>query len=212
MSQFAAEVLLIRHAESDFNLNYPHLIGGRSNESPLTPTGIEQAKTLGRSLLTANILPTHIHVSPAVRTLMTAQYSLAEMGIDIDHQVHDALQEMGHGEYEGRDREATYTAQLVEERARLGKDFKLPTGESMNDTGWRMQGWLNEAIEPAADGACHFVYTHGMAIRCLIGAMHGWSAQEIFQKYITPNVSITKLVYDGEKWQTAYYAKSPETL
>jgi broad specificity phosphatase PhoE len=207
----SSEVFLIRHAESEFNLSYDHLIGGRSNWSPLTEKGIVQAKNLGRYLLSENIIPTHVSASPAIRTLATAEYSLAEMGIDIDVQVHDALQEMSQGVYEGKNRNETYTDKVLAEIVRLKKDFKLEGGESMNDTGLRMLGWLNEVISPTTESTRHFVYTHGMAVRCLVGSMFEWSHEDI-RRSVTPNTCITKLAHDGEDWKLEYYAKVPEQV
>ncbi len=201
---------LIRHAESVFNRDNDHLIGGRSNESPLTETGVDQAKNLGRELLKRNIFPTHVHVSPAVRTLMTAEYSLAEIGVSNDFQVHDDLQEMGHGAFEGKNRAETYTPAVIMDLRQQLKDFKLPGGESMNDTGLRMGRWFDANIDPE-ENARHFVYTHGMAIRCELGRRFGWPPEQIRQN-TTPNSSVTLLLPGDYEWQLAYYAYLPKEL
>ncbi len=90
------ELYLIRHAETVMNTT-PYLVGGRSNYSPLTPRGVEQAKRLGRAMLAKQILPTEVFTSPALRTIDTARYSLAEMKLDIEPLAYDDLQELSQG-------------------------------------------------------------------------------------------------------------------
>ncbi|MGH7158150.1 MAG: phosphoglycerate mutase family protein [Candidatus Saccharimonadales bacterium] len=74
-------VHLIRHAESEWNANSAHIIGGRSNETPLSdPIGILQAIERGLSLKRRGITPRRVYVTPAIRTRHTAELSLGAMG------------------------------------------------------------------------------------------------------------------------------------
>lgn len=206
------EVYLIRHANSEYNHDFPHLICGRNNSVPLTERGIEQSKNLGRHLLRAGLFPTQVHISPAVRTMATAVYSLGELWVDIEPQIDYALQEMSQGIFEGLDRDETYNEAVKAEILRVEKDFKLEGGESMNETCARMQGWLDDTAELTAPDSRTFVYTHGMAIRCLLGGMYGWSHEQTRATGITPNTSIAKLVFDGSQWELDYCSKKPEDL
>ncbi len=206
------EVYLIRHAETVMNTN-PHLVGGRSNETPLTPRGVEQAKRLGRAMLARRIFPFKVFASPAVRTRNTAQYSLAEMGLEIEPLVQDALQELGQGVWEGRPRLEAYTATALENIAKLGKDFKLEGGESMNDVGMRMHGWLTEAFNETAGqkpSRC-FVYTHGGAIKCLASHLHGWSHQQTYETQID-NASVSLFTKSNGVWGAVYLNKDAEKV
>lgn len=180
------ELYLIRHAETVMNTN-PHLIGGRSNETPLTERGIEQAKRLGRAMLSKQIIPHKVFASPALRTIDTARYSLAEMSLDIEPIVEEAIQELGQGIWEGRPRIDAYTDSVLEDIARLGKDFKLERGESMNDVGHRMHKWISETFAaPNVDGVAdrYFVYTHGGAIKYLASHILDWSHQQTYEAEI----------------------------
>lgn len=62
-TQQGTQVYLIRHAETVMNTK-SHLVGGRSSETPLTPTGVSQAERLGRLLAERGILPARVFVSP----------------------------------------------------------------------------------------------------------------------------------------------------
>lgn len=203
-------VYLIRHAQSEMNVQ-PHLIGGRSTHSPLTEKGIEQARTLGRFLLGQGIIPSHTLSSPAVRTLETARYALEEMNLALVPTIHDDLHEMSQGEWVGRPRADVYTEEVQAEIARLGKDFKLAGGESMNDVGERMLSRMSTVIQNLPDGTDHtvLVFTHGVAIRCLVSHLFGWTHEQTF-KTTTPNTSITQLLHSGKGWELNYFAKVPE--
>ncbi len=208
--QNTATIYLIRHAESEMNVR-KELIGGRSNETPLTEKGIEQARTLGRFLLQQGISPHHVLSSPAVRTRETARHALSEMNIAFDLSVHGDLHEMGQGQWVGRPRAEVYTDAVKADIARLGKDFKLEGGESMNEVGLRMLNRLNDRINQttADEPLTYFVFTHGLAIRCLVSHLFDWSHEQTFTTS-TPNTSITRLSYSGKWWKLDYLARVPE--
>jgi broad specificity phosphatase PhoE len=172
-----AKIYLIRHAETVFN-TMPHLVGGRSNYTPLTEKGIEQSKRLGRILLEKGILPDVVHVSPAIRTLETARISLEEMGLDVEPIIHDEIQEMSQGIYEGVPREQVYTPEVKEIIKKRGKTFKLKGGESMRDTGRRFNSWLVNNFGHYHDDPkphTHFVYTHGGTIKYTASYQGRWN-------------------------------------
>ncbi|HSH17804.1 MAG TPA: histidine phosphatase family protein [Candidatus Saccharimonadales bacterium] len=179
------ELYLIRHAETVMNTN-PHLIGGRSNETPLTAKGIEQAKRLGRSLLAKGIMPTKVFASPARRAIDTARYSLMEMGLNMEPLIQDAIQELGQGPAEGKLKTDIYTAPVRKDIARLGKDFKLEGGESMNDVGLRMSGWITETFTAidSEEPPKYFINTHGGAIKYLASHILGWSHRQTYETEI----------------------------
>ena len=158
---------LLRHAESQMNTN-THLVGGRSNETPLTQKGIAQSRKLGLYLLERKITPGKVFTSPARRTQETACHSLGQMGTNIDPIISDEIQELGQGRAEGTPRIDVYTPEVLAQIENLGKDFKLPGGESMNDVGTRMHDWVHHVAEEIGDEELEskniFVYTHGGAI------------------------------------------------
>jgi probable phosphoglycerate mutase len=202
---------LIRHAESAMNTT-PELISGRTNETPLTGRGVMQARHLGRYLVAHDVIPGSVHVSPAVRTQQTARYCLKEMGLELEHRVHDNLQELDQGDWAGLVRAEIYTDEVLGEIERLGMDFKAPSGESMREVGARMEDWLQETFDdyqPAEAPETHLVFTHGVAIRSLVGRMLGWDNKRIYQT-ITDNTSLTMLDRNANEWQVQYVARRPE--
>lgn len=202
---------MFRHGESVMNTQL-HLIGGRSNETPLTETGILQSKRLGAFLLENGIFPDYVHASPAVRTLETARYSLQAMGVEIEPVINDGIQELDQGKWVGRERIEIYTDDMLAEIKRLGKDFKGDGGESMNDVGERMLSRLLGQFEgyiPLKKPERHFVYTHGVAIRCLVSKILDWSQKQTYETQ-TDNTSMTLMVRRGGQWALEYLGKMPE--
>lgn len=205
------ELYLIRHAETVMNTN-AHLVGGRSNETPLTARGIEQAKTLGRAMLANNIIPDKVFASPAVRTRKTARYSLDEMGLDIEPTIHDDLQELSQGHAEGKPRVEIFTEAVLQNIAKVGKDFKLEGGESMNEVGQRMHDWVMQATAGSdAEAHKYFVYTHGGAIKYLASHILGWEHAQTYQTAID-NTSVNLFVVENNICEVAYLNQNPAAL
>lgn len=199
----STEVFLIRHAESAMNLN-PHLVGGQSNETPLSELGEQQASSLGHYLLRESIVPSDVQSSTAQRATSTAEISLRTMGLHIPVQLSTDLLELDMGQWEKQPRIEIYTDDVLKQINWLEKDFAPPGGESMNDVSARMLRWLHRI--PDDDGV-HFAYTHGLAIRCLMSGLFDWSREDI-RSTPTENTSLTHLVYDG-KWLLEDFAKIP---
>ena len=77
------DLYLIRHAESDMN-NSNHLIGGRSNDTPLTKRGMSQAKLLGWRLKSDGIQFDKVYSSTALRANTTAQIVSGIVGYQLE--------------------------------------------------------------------------------------------------------------------------------
>ena len=197
-----------RHAESVANTK-PQFIGGRSNETPLTDKGTEQAYQLGRALLARDLMPARVYASPATRTLQTADLALKAMGLSITPKVDPGLQEIDMGEWVGLNRDDVYGDQVMAEIKRLGKDQKPPAGESMNDVGQRMLATANGLVEPfetSDDTIIIFAFSHGLAIRCLASTIHNWSQTETFQA-LTDNASESLFIKDSQGWRLEYLGR-----
>ena len=203
------EVVLIRHAESEMNVQ-PGLIGGRSNWAPITERGREQAATLGLYLVRNELIPSKVISSPAIRTLQTAEHSLAAMGLNRQVEVDDAVQELDQGDWEGKVRDEIYTSEIKDLMKAMNGNFRSPNGESPRDAARRMYASLSSHAETLEeDGAVH-VYSHGFAIRSLVGMLNGWNHQEVLLA-TTDNTSLTRLKYDGHLAVTDF-ARMPEPL
>ena len=73
--------------------------------------------------------------------------------------------------------------------AEAGVNFAPPGGESMHGVGVRMREWtVDIATQHAGDEVLAF--THGVAIRCLIGLEENWPEERSWQTQ-TGNTSVT---------------------
>ncbi len=209
---YPIELYMFRHAQTKMNKN-PHLVGGRSNKTPTTPYGIQQNKRLGRALLARNIFPDKVFASPADRTLDGARDSLGEMGLNIKPIVLDDLQELSQGWAEGWFRDEVYTDEVRAEIQRLGKNFKLAGGETMNEVGLRVHNLAMKICvdNPADRPQRYFVYTHGGTIKCLASHILGWSHAQTYETEID-NASANLFVYQDGELDVAYLNRDAEEL
>jgi broad specificity phosphatase PhoE len=83
------KILLVRHAQCVMNLEITEKIGGRTNHSPLTPLGEQQARALGAHLAKAlqhagTPLPhCSFYSSTAVRAQETAKAVMAALEVTL---------------------------------------------------------------------------------------------------------------------------------
>ncbi len=207
------ELYWIRHGEAKTNLETT--FSGRSNEAPLTPEGVEQSKRLGYFLSRQGIFPSIVHVSPSVRTIQTAEYCLAEMGLDIEPLIHDALQELDQGDWVGRVRKEVYADELViAEMERLGKDFKQGGAESPSDAALRGLEWMSETFDhhiPDVYPDRRLVFSHGVLIGSIASHLQGWPYQDTRVR-VAPNASLTLIARRNALWNLDYYAQEPEQI
>lgn len=180
-------VVLVRHAESVANTQL-HFISGRSNHSPLTTVGEQQASALGEALKAVGYSPDVVYSSPAVRTAETARLALLALNHANTINIDDRLQELEQGEWTGRLRDETYTPEMSAHIATLGVEFAAPGGESMRDVGERMLDWIRAA--GCTESRDVLAFTHGVAIRCLAGLVEEWPHEQIWQAHLE-NTSVT---------------------
>ncbi len=191
------DLYLIRHAESEVN-NHEELIGGRSNDSPLSLNGKHQAILLSKRL--ANIFD-ELYSSTAKRAIDTAQPVGEISGYSIDDIIKTPeLLELDQGDWEGKPRVEIYTPEVL---ARINADnwnFTPPNGESQRIVEERMLGWVNKNLVSRYPGNLVVgVFTHGMAIKCLLRGILGFSSGMTY-KIVLDNTSITRLKYSDKGW------------
>jgi len=80
------DLLLLRHAAA-----MSESPDGRDSGRPLGPIGIKEAGAAGAWLRGHGVLPDRVLCSPARRALMTAEIVLAELGIDAEPVLEDAI-------------------------------------------------------------------------------------------------------------------------
>ncbi len=181
------------------NFSFPHLIGGRSNHSPLTPKGCQQSFALGLHFKNEGISFDHCIVSPALRTLDSFRLTTQAMGLEIEPIIDDRIQELRQGDWEGKPREEIYpyVQQQIKE---LGWNFKAPNGESQYEVEQRMIAFANN---------CHLMYpdkilgvfTHGMAIKCLLRSIEDWPPETTYKRDLD-NTAISIIQYHGDRWHS----------
>lgn len=73
-------------------------------------------------------------------------------------------------------------------------------GESPRDVQERMFGWLR-----GLGSGNHVAFTHGYAIRTLVGGILGWDFNELYD-YECPNTSRTILEKTDNEWRVVTFA------
>lgn len=193
---FQVSLYLIRHAQSEINLNYS-IICGQSNSAPLTDLGFQQSILLGcvfeqilvlfystlsscfligKRLKYENIQFDHLLSSSAIRTRQTAQTVLDQLHIDSSRLIFtEAFLEQSQGDWEGSNRRDTYNEQVLREMSEKILDFTPPNGESMRIVQKRCIDYLQTFLDQAKQQSIEqkriiriAVFTHGNTIRGLL--------------------------------------------
>jgi len=191
---------LIRHAECENNLaNY--LIGGRSNHSPLTTKGAKQAELLGRRLTEERVNFDEIYSSTAVRARDTAKIVAGKIQFSEEKIIlSESLLELDQGDWQGRKKSEIYTPEMLAIINPAQPHFKAPNGESQYEVGKRMLNCLEEIIANKNEQLNVAVFTHGIAIKCLLRELLNFHPDNVYKLPID-NTSITELVYYADCWQ-----------
>lgn len=194
------DIYLIRHAESEMN-KYSHLIGGRSNLTPLSQAGVHQARLLGKRLKQSGVVFNDIYSSSANRTKETARTVGLYLGLTLDDVViTPKILELDQGDWEGMPREQIYTPELLNCINDDNWNFTPPNGESQKDVEKRMLKWLKEyVLSRHPDEKTTGIFTHGMAIKCLLRGIMDFSPRLTY-KINLDNASITRLKYNERGW------------
>ncbi len=187
---------LIRHAKSEDN--EVAIISGGLSKTRLSEKGIIQAKALGNRLLSQGISLDEVYSSPAERALQTARIACKEIGYPLEKIVQcKEFLELSQGIFEGKSRKEVYTPELFAKIAMDPLNFKVEGGESQQEVQDRTYGWIkNNLITRYEQGLSVAVFSHAMAIRCLLRGITR-SAPEQTAKIPINNTSVTTLKYNG---------------
>lgn len=193
-----------RHAESVGNV-HRHLIGGQSNHFPLTDQGIRQAHLLGERLKREQLQLDEVYSSPAVRARHTAEIVCEHLGLPPEGiLLREELLEMAQGRWEGQLRSRIFHPERAAEMARNPLDFQGPEGESQRQVEERMLRLLQEIIRREEDASpsttrTFGLFTHGMALKCLLRRVLGMDAR-MTRRVVIHNASMTRLRQEGGRW------------
>jgi broad specificity phosphatase PhoE len=160
MSEQAAEIVLVRHGETEWSRTGRHT--GRT-DIPLTDRGREQARAAGEALADRRFVL--VLTSPLSRARETCRLA----GLDEQAVVRDELAEWDYGAYEGRK-----TVDIRQEHAgwSLWSDG-VPEGESAAQVGARADRVIAELRDAGGDAA---VFAHGHILRVLAARWLGLEA------------------------------------
>ena len=183
-------VYLIRHAEAEGNL-YRRCHG--HYDAAITARGYRQIAALAKRF--ADVPVDAVWSSDLTRTQTTALAITRTH--DLTARTTQALREVGVGPWEDR----TWTWLARHDRERLvafNSDiarWHVDGGQDMADVRERMLRALREIID-AHPGQSVAVFSHGMALRTLVGTLQGLSLDEINKTGHAENTAVTKLEAD----------------
>ncbi len=191
-------VYLIRHAEAEGNL-YRRCHG--HYDSTITERGYRQIAALAKRF--EGVRVDAAYSSDLVRTQTTALAITRPRGLAL-HTTPE-LREVGVGEWEDRtwawlarfDRERLVTFNTDTQR------WHVPGGQDMADVRDRMLAALR-AIVAAHPGETVAIFSHGMALRALVGTLQELTLTEIDKTGHAENTAVTKLEADGDGIRVVY--------
>ncbi len=189
----ATTLLLVRHAETDDNVNM-RLSGW--TDTDLSPRGESQVELLADVF---NRLHRHIeklYSSPLIRARRTAE----AIGKLTGHTpiLLDDLREMYFGELDGLPfeelREAYAHLLAADENSEI-QDFMWPSGESRSGFTQRVLR-VTDAIARRHAGRAVGIVTHGGFIATLMTILHEESPAR-WRKWVVPNASLSEVLWDS---------------
>lgn len=191
-------VYLIRHAEAEGNL-YRRAHG--HYDSTITDRGYRQIAALAKRFEHERI--DAVYSSDLTRTQTTALAITRLHGLPLH--TTDRLREVGVGEWE--DRTWTWLAKFDRERLTTfntdAEHWHLPGGQDMPAVRERMLAALHDVIASHPDQTVA-VFSHGMALRALVGTLQGLTPAEIDKTMHAENTAATKLEADGDGVRVVY--------
>jgi 2,3-bisphosphoglycerate-dependent phosphoglycerate mutase len=187
-------VVLIRHGETHWNRE--GRIQGFHGDSPLTPAGREQVRSLGERMAREEV--ELLYSSDSVRARETADPIAAATGLQV---VHDReLRERAYGIFEGcryAEVEGRFAAEFERFRSR-DPHYVPPGGESAAQFRDRILAAFRR-IALGATGRCAAVVTHGGVLGILYREAMGMPL-EAPRNYPIANASLNRLRFAEGRW------------
>lgn len=184
------KIFLIRHAESEGNVNKNIYNTLPDWKVPITEKGKKQAQNTAIKLYNNlfstvtknkkdNIDDLMIYCSPWYRTRMTAQYTMGVFNnFKISYQEDPRLREQEWGNYQ----DPCDLQKYAKERDKYGSFFyRLPNGESGADVFDRIatfQGTLHRDFEKTNFAKTVLIFSHGLTIRVFLMRWFHWTVEE----------------------------------
>jgi 2,3-bisphosphoglycerate-dependent phosphoglycerate mutase len=201
----SSTLILLRHGQSTWNLE--NVFTGWT-DVPLSPRGIDEAKSAGRLMLDAGALPTIAHTSVLRRAFDTLELALGEMELGwIPVRKHWRLNERHYGALQGLNKKETAERHGDEQVHIWRRSYNtpppaldwdderhprhdaryawmppelVPATECLEDVVERMLPYWYDAIVPdLRAGHVVIVAAHGNSLRALVKHLDGISDEEI---------------------------------
>lgn len=197
-------IYLVRHAESEANVDARNVIGGQNIGVHLTPKGEKQAYALGNEFINEGLNFDAAFTSMALRTQETAQITLGVMNYKGNIAAYPELLEQDPGDWEGQSR-SIYDRPDV--RLALDTDNwnfipgDIRKGESQRMIGQRMVNWFMGIVDyySQSPGTSNIVvFSHGLAIKYFLAELLNLPRSTAFMIHID-NTSVTYLQYINRK-------------
>jgi broad specificity phosphatase PhoE len=221
----AVRIMLIRHAQSQTNVDKDGLHNGRHLDVPLSERGVAQARALGKRLARCGEEFEAVYCSEALRTQQTAEVACAALHDPPPVQVMPTRDlglasrargvcEIAMGSWTGKNKQACETAEVKAAREADCWEWCPPgrceaegiPAESYRDVEERFVRFIDEVILPkaahldraaasAAPTPVILVFSHHAAIRCALRPLLEASPRMLAPKLSPQNTSITELSY-----------------
>ena len=187
-------IYLVRHGETEYNV--AGLLQGWC-DSPLTESGVADAKALGRGL--SEIPFVRAYSSDSGRAITTATYALGTRAGSMEVIQRDDLREMHYGTLEATPNADAWNSM------RYANGFTDVGGENNEDVQKRMIAALTEiakAQEATGTGGNILVVSHGLAIQKAVSEMD----HRAFDRFVRAggsleNCCVTILIWNGESFR-----------
>lgn len=214
------EIYLTRHAQTEFNAQ--HKLQGWV-DSPLTPTGTKLAQQLGKQLRTHRFQAAFC--STLARTFATAQTILDSAQQPLPIKPLADLREYHFGAFEGQNAQILYdalvAARQLPDTATWLQQYRAGTHNLLAETlphidpkaeneaqfvGRLWRGMASVLAHSPKNGKV-LVVTHGMAIVALLKSLQ----PDVIEYKSPPNVSVSRLHFNGETWRILGVAETEFT-
>jgi 2,3-bisphosphoglycerate-dependent phosphoglycerate mutase len=180
MEGFMSQLVLVRHGESQWNLE--NRFTGWI-DVPLSPKGIDEARAAGEKLRGYGF--DRAFSSVLIRANETLRIILETLGqTQIPIEKDKALNERMYGELQGLNKAET-AKKFGDEQVKLWRrsfDVRPPGGESLKDTAERVLPYYEARIKPyLAKGETILIAAHGNSLRALVMQLDQLTRQQVLE-------------------------------
>ena len=173
------KLILIRHGQSTWNLEN-RFTGFR--DVPLTAQGEAEARTGGKKIKVAGLMPDIVFTSTLERAWRTAELVLVGAELDLPLVKSDDLRERDYGNLAGLNK-AEAAKEFGEEQVHIWRrsyDVPPPGGESLADVVARVKPYYEKHIAPElAAGKTVLIAAHGNSLRALMVVLDFYTQDNI---------------------------------